>query len=60
MAMQRGLAEVPDPFDQTTADEEAPEDGREQNETAEDELMSGVVAVTLADLVECTHMLTAT
>jgi len=50
MAMQRGLAEVTDPFDQTTADEEAPEDGREQNEAAEDELMSGVVAVTLADL----------
>lgn len=50
LAMQRGLAEVPDPFDQTTADEETPEEGYEQNEAAENELMSGVVAVTLADL----------
>jgi superfamily II DNA or RNA helicase len=48
-ARQRRL-DVPDVLDEMTADEEAAEDGREENEAAEDEALGGVVAVSLAEV----------
>jgi hypothetical protein len=50
LAMQRGLEAVSDPLDEMTADEESVEDGREENEASEEQVLAGVVAVTLADL----------
>jgi superfamily II DNA or RNA helicase/transcriptional regulator with XRE-family HTH domain len=50
IAMQRGLSAVADPLDEMTADEETPEDGREENEAAEEQALAGVVALTLAEL----------
>jgi superfamily II DNA or RNA helicase/DNA-binding XRE family transcriptional regulator len=49
ITMQRNMRED-DVLDSTTADEEAPEDGREENEIAEDRLLKGVVATSLLDL----------
>ncbi len=49
ITMQRNMRED-DVLDSTTADEEAPEDGREENEVAEDRLLKGVVATSLLDL----------
>ena len=49
-AMQQRLQHLTDVFDETTADEESSEDGREQHEVAEDKLLGGVVATSLAEL----------
>jgi ERCC4-related helicase len=48
--MQRRLREEPDLLETTTADEEAAEGDREQNEVIEERLLQGGVAVSLADL----------
>jgi superfamily II DNA or RNA helicase/transcriptional regulator with XRE-family HTH domain len=42
--------EVHDTLDEKTADEESTEDGREENEVAEDKGLEGVVAVSLTEL----------
>ncbi len=49
-ARQRRLDQAPDVLDTKTGDEETPEDGREENEVREDELLGGVVAVSVAEL----------
>ncbi|MFZ5897985.1 MAG: helicase-related protein [Bacillota bacterium] len=49
-AFQRKIDKTPDVFDRLTADEEEPQEGREQNEVAEDQLLTGVVATSLAEL----------
>ena len=49
ITMQRNMRED-DVLDSTTADEEASEDGREENEIVEDRLLKGVVATSLLDL----------
>ena len=48
---QQRLHEDDDVFDSKTADDEASAEGREENELAEDKLLQGVVAVSLADLL---------
>ncbi len=48
-ARQRRL-KIRDVLDETTADEESAEDGREEHEVAEDKAMSGVVATSLSEL----------
>jgi superfamily II DNA or RNA helicase/DNA-binding XRE family transcriptional regulator len=48
--MQQRLQHLTDAFDETTADEESSEDGREQHEIAEEKLLGGVVATSLAEL----------
>lgn len=50
MLQQRSRAED-DIFDSKTADDEADEGGREENERAEDTILQGVVAASLADLL---------
>ena len=50
ITMQRRMRDEDDLFDSTTADDEAPEGDREQNEIAEDKLLEGVVAASLGDL----------
>jgi superfamily II DNA or RNA helicase len=50
ITMQRRMREEDDILDSTTADEEAPEGDREENEVAEDRLLEGVVAASLGDL----------
>jgi superfamily II DNA or RNA helicase len=47
---QRKLDQADDVLDAKTGDEETPQDGREENEAREDELLGGVVAVSLAEL----------
>ncbi len=42
--------DAPDTLDQKTADEEEPQDGREENEIAEERALEAVVAVSLAEL----------
>jgi len=48
---QQRLAEEEDVLDTKTADEETPDDGREENERVEDKLLQGVVAASLTDLL---------
>ncbi|CEP69111.1 SNF2-related [Moorella glycerini] len=50
-AFQHKIEKTPDVFDRLTADEEEPQDGREQNEVAEDQLLTGGVATSLAELL---------
>ncbi len=47
---QRRLDRTRDPYDETTADEDEGDTGREGGEAAEDSLLGGVVAANLADL----------
>ncbi len=49
-ADQDALDKVPDPYEETTADEEEAEDGREGGEVVEDRLLGGVAALDPADL----------
>ncbi|MGQ9756426.1 MAG: helicase-related protein, partial [Desulfotomaculales bacterium] len=49
-AYQRKVDKTPDIFDRMTADEEEPQEGREQNEAVEDQALKGVVATSLAEL----------
>ena len=49
--LQRRLAEEDDVLDSKTADEEGTEDGREENEVSEDNLLAGVIAASLTDLI---------
>jgi hypothetical protein len=49
--LQQRIREDDDVFDAKTADDEASEEGREENELAEDKLLQGVVAASLADLL---------
>ncbi|HVC33221.1 MAG TPA: helicase-related protein [Chloroflexota bacterium] len=49
-AAQRRLDDVPDVFDEKTADEEAAEDGREENEVVEERAAGAFVARSLAEL----------
>jgi len=51
ISLQRRISEDVDVFDTKTADDEAGEEGREENELAEDRLLQGVVAASLADLL---------
>lgn len=48
---QRRMRDKDDVFEAVTADDEAPSDGRESNEVAEDHLLQGVVAASLSDLL---------
>ncbi|MBF0154640.1 MAG: helix-turn-helix domain-containing protein, partial [Magnetococcales bacterium] len=50
LALQKRVREEDDILDVKTADEEGSEDGREENEWAEDHLLQGVVAASLAEL----------
>jgi SNF2 family DNA or RNA helicase/DNA-binding XRE family transcriptional regulator len=50
ITMQRRIRDDDDVFDAETADEEAAEGDREQNEVGEEKLLQGVVAASLADL----------
>ncbi|MEW5867007.1 MAG: helicase-related protein [Bacillota bacterium] len=50
LALQQRLAHVRDVFSERTADEESTEDGREENEVAEDEALGGVTAGSLVEL----------
>jgi superfamily II DNA or RNA helicase len=49
--LQQRIHEEDDVLDTKTADDESDEDGREENELAEDKLLQGVVAASLADLL---------
>lgn len=49
--LQRQIREDADVLESKTADEEAPEADREENESAEETLLQGVVAASLADLL---------
>lgn len=51
LAVQRRITEDDDVFEVKTADDESTDDGREENEVAEDKLLQGVIAASLADLV---------
>lgn len=51
IARQQRLHREDDVFDGKTAEDEIPEDDREENEIAEDRLLQGVVAASLADLL---------
>ena len=48
--LQQRLANEVDIFEAKTADDESPLEEREENEVAEDQLLKGVVALSLADL----------
>ena len=48
--LQQRIHEEDDVLDAKTADDETAEEGREENEIAEDKLLQGVVAASLADL----------
>ena len=50
VAMQRRLDRARDVLDEMTADEEGAEEGREENEVAEERALGGVVAGSLAEL----------
>src|SRR6266508_844803 len=50
LALQRLLEPLRDPLDEDTGDEERSEGGREENELAEEEILGGVVATSLAEL----------
>ncbi len=51
ITLQRRLADEDDVLDSKTADDESPENGREENEKSEDDLMAGVIAASLGDLI---------
>jgi superfamily II DNA or RNA helicase/DNA-binding XRE family transcriptional regulator len=51
IVLQRRLAEEEDVFESKTADEESADAGREESEAAEDKLLAGVWATTVADLI---------
>ena len=51
LTLQRRISEEDDVFETKTADEESAENGREENEVAEDKLLQGVIAASLADLL---------
>jgi superfamily II DNA or RNA helicase/DNA-binding XRE family transcriptional regulator len=51
LTLQRRITEDDDVLETKTADDEGMEDGREENEVAEDKLLQGVIAASLADLV---------
>lgn len=56
--LQLRLGQAEDVLDARTADDESPQDGREENEIAEEKLLEGVVATSLADLLaEKEHVL---
>ena len=48
--LQRRLSELPDVLDQETADEEPNENGLEQNEVIEDQVLVAVVADSLVEI----------
>jgi len=50
LKMQRALSDSDDIFESKTADDESTDQDREENEIAEDKLLRGVVAASLADL----------
>ncbi len=50
LTLQRRIREDDDVFESKSADEESAEDGVEENEAAEEKLLQGVIAVSLADL----------
>ena len=51
LTLQRRIREDDDVFESKSADEEDTENGAEENEVAEDTLLQGVIAASLADLV---------
>jgi len=51
LTLQRRITEEDDVLEAKTADDESTEDGQEENEVAEDKLLQGVIAASLADLV---------
>ena len=51
VTFQQRILEEDDVLDAKTADDEAADDGREENEIAEEKLLQGVVAASLNDLV---------
>jgi superfamily II DNA or RNA helicase len=51
LTIQRRIREEDDVFESKSADEESSEDGAEENEVAEEKLLQGVIAASLADLV---------
>ncbi|HBA39933.1 MAG TPA: hypothetical protein DCZ05_09385 [Deltaproteobacteria bacterium] len=51
ITLQQRIHEDDDVFETKTADDESPEEGREENELAEDKLLQGVVAASLVDLM---------
>ncbi len=50
LAEQKELDALSDPLDNKTADEEFSQDGEEENELVEREILSGMVAITLVEL----------
>ena len=50
LVLQRRLDEIDDPLESKTADEETTEQGQEEHEVAEDQLLQGVIVASLADL----------
>ena len=51
LILQHRIHEDDDVFESKTADDETSEEGREENELAEEKLLQGVVAASLADLL---------
>jgi len=51
ITLQQRITEDYDVLDAKAADDESPEDGREENEASEEELLKGVIAASLADLI---------
>ncbi len=49
--LQRRITEDDDVLESKTADDESTENGQEENEVAEDKLLHGIIAASLADLV---------
>lgn len=50
LAAQRRLDELEDPFDSTTADDDATDDGQERHEIAEEKLLQAIVYTSLGEL----------
>jgi len=55
LTLQRRITEDDDVLENKTADDESTENGQEENEVAEDKLLQGVIAASLADLVAERH-----
>lgn len=51
LTLQRRMKEDDDVFESKTADDESSEEGREENEAAEENLLQGVIAASLGDLI---------
>ena len=51
LTLQRHIKEDDDVFESKAADEESTDDGLEENEAAEDKLLQGIIAESLAELV---------